>query len=311
MHQVNYCFQKVNKDCLKFIKSQETSKDKFKNKKKMIKSFLIPISFWISKKVNKNKPYFVGLAGGQGTGKTTISSLLSIILRKYFDLNVFKISIDDFYQTRSERIKLSKKIHPMLATRGVPGTHDINIMLDFFRKSKSNTYKSIKLPKFDKSTDDRCKKKYWYNIKKRPDVIIFEGWCVGARSENKITLKKSKNTLERFSDKDLIWRKYVNNQLKNKYKILYNQLNCLLYLKASNFKILQKWRLIQEKKLKLKNKKKILKKTKIMSRHDVLKFMRTYQRITENMFKKTPNYCSILMNLNKDHQIKSVIYKSK
>ena len=275
----------------------------------MIKSFLIPISFWISKKVNKNKPYFVGLSGGQGTGKTTISSLLSIILIKYFNLNVFKISIDDFYQTRSQRIKLSKKIHPLLITRGVPGTHDIDIMLDFFRKCKSEKYKSIKLPKFDKSIDDRCKKKYWYNIKNKPDVIIFEGWCVGARSENKITLKKSKNILERFGDKDLIWRKYVNNQLKYKYKILYNQLNCLLYLKASNFKLLQEWRLIQEKKLKLKNKKN--RKNKIMSKHEVLKFMQTYQRITENMFKQVPKYCSILMNLNKDHQIKSVKYKSK
>ena len=87
MQQFDLCFSKVKKVCLKFIKSQETKADKFKNKEKMIKLFLIPLCFWISKKVNKKKPYFVGLAGGQGTGKTTISSLIKIILIKYFKLN--------------------------------------------------------------------------------------------------------------------------------------------------------------------------------------------------------------------------------
>ena len=135
------CFNKVKKDCLKFIKSQETKDDKFKNKERMIKSFLIPLCFWISEKVDKKRPYFVGLAGGQGTGKTTISSLIKIILIKYFKLKVFRISIDDFYKTRKERISLSKRIHPMLLTRGVPGTHDINMMLSFFKKIKSKKFK--------------------------------------------------------------------------------------------------------------------------------------------------------------------------
>ena len=141
MQQFSLCFGKVKKDCLKFIKSQETKADKFKNKERMIKSFLIPLCFWISKKADKKRPYFVGLAGGQGTGKTTISSLIKIILTKYFKLKVFRISIDDFYKTRKERINLSNKIHPMLLTRGVPGTHDIEIMLDFFKKSKSKKFK--------------------------------------------------------------------------------------------------------------------------------------------------------------------------
>ena len=88
MQQFSLCFGRVKKDCLKFIKSQETKADKFKNKERMIKSFLIPLCFWISEKADKKKPYFVGLAGGQGTGKTTISSLIRIILTKYFKLNV-------------------------------------------------------------------------------------------------------------------------------------------------------------------------------------------------------------------------------
>ncbi len=303
------CYKKVKKDCFKFIKSQETSKDKFKNKEKMIKSFLVPISFWLANKTSKKNPYLAGLAGGQGTGKTTISSILSIILRKYFKLNVFVISIDDFYKTRKERFLLSKKIHPSLMTRGVPGTHDINIMLDFFKKAKSKKFKSLKLPKFNKAIDDRYKKKFWYSIKKRPDVIIFEGWCVGAKAEKNNTLKKAINSLEKMDDKKLIWRKHVNNQLKLKYKKLYNQLNCLLFLKANNFSLLQEWRLKQEKKLWLKNSKSS--NNKIMNKKDVFKFMQTYQRVTNNMLRYAPKYASIILNLNSNHQIKSIIYKKK
>ena len=310
MQSFTECFQKVKSDCIRFIKSQETSTEKFSNKDKMLKSYLIPVCFWISKKANNKQPYFVGLAGGQGTGKTTISSLLEIILRKYFKLNVFKISIDDFYRTRKERFSLSKKVHPLLMTRGVPGTHDIKIMLDFFRKSKTKKFKSFKLPKFNKAIDDRCKKNQWYTIKKRPDVVIFEGWCVGARAEKNSTIKKSINSLEKTNDAQLIWRNYVNKQLKTKYKKLYDQLDCLVYLKAKNFSLLQKWRLIQEKKLWLKNKNKKT-NNKIMSKGDVINFMQTYQRVTQNMFKFAPSYASIILNLNSNHQIKSAVYKSK
>ena len=303
------CFKKVKKDCFKFIKSQETAKEKFSKKDEMLKNFLIPVSFWIAKKSKKKRPYFVGLAGGQGTGKTTISSIIKIILEKYFKLNVFKVSIDDFYKTRKERLNLSKNVHPMLITRGVPGTHDIKIMLDFFKRIKSKNFKKMKVPNFNKAVDDRFPPKNWYKLIKRPDVIIFEGWCVGARPENNKSLKKPINSLEKISDQKLIWRKYVNLQLKTKYKKLYSQLNCMIYLKAKNFSLLQKWRLKQEHKLWLKTKKKG--GHKIMSKVDVINFMQTYQRITQNMFKNMPKYASIILNLNSNHQIKTTVYKSR
>ena len=307
MLEVGTCFNKVEKECIKFLKSQETSTEKFKAKEKMIKSFLIPICFWIVKKKNNETPYFIGLAGGQGTGKTTISSILKIILTKYFKLKVFKISIDDFYKTRKDRISLSKKIHPMLLTRGVPGTHDINIMLSFFKKIKSKRFRSLKVPSFNKAVDDRYSKRYWHNIKERPDVIIFEGWCVGAKPEKNSSLKRSINSMEKAIDTKFFWRKYVNLQLKSKYKKLYSQLNCLIYLKAKNFNLLQKWRLKQEKKLWSKSKK--MPKHKIMNKGEVINFMQTYQRITENMFRIVPKYASIVIYLNSNHQIKSTSYK--
>ena len=307
MQSVNECFNIVCGDCLKFIKSQETKTEKFKNKNRMIKSFLIPVCFWIFKKASKKKPLILGLSGGQGIGKTTISSIITLILKKYFKLNIFKISIDDFYKTRKERFLLSKKIHSLLMTRGVPGTHDINIMLNFFKRVKKNNFKSLKLPKFDKAIDDRCKKSSWYTIKKRPDIIIFEGWCVGAMAQKNSMLKKSINSLEKTNDQNLIWRKFVNNQLKTKYKKLFGHLDNLLYLKAKNFNLLQQWRIKQEKKLWLKLKKR--KNLKIMSKGEVINFMQTYQRITQNMFKGAPKYASIILNLNSNHQIKTINYR--
>ena len=197
----------------------------------------------------------------------------------------------------------------MLLIRGVPGTHDINMMLNFFRKSKSKKFKRLKLPTFNKAIDDRFSKKHWYNLKKKPDVIIFEGWCVGAKSENNNTLKKTINSMEITKDRKQIWRKYVNDQLKSKYKKLYSQLNCLIYLKAKNFSLLQKWRLKQERKLWVKSKVKT--NSKIMSRGDVINFMQTYQRITQNMFRNMPKYASVMFNLNSNHQIQSAVYKKK
>ena len=140
----------------------------------------------------------------------------------------------------------------------------------------------------------------------RDDIVIFEGWCVGAKSEKNNTLKKTINSLEKAKDQKQIWRKYVNNQLKSKYKNLYSQLNCLVYLKAKNFSLLQKWRLKQERKLWVQSKV----KSKIMSRGDVLNFMQTYQRITQNMFRNMPKYASVIFNLNSNHQIKSAVYKN-
>ena len=309
MQQVNQCFVKVKKDCFKFITSQETKKDKFKNKNKMIKSFLIPVSFWIAKRVNKERPLIIGLAGGQGSGKTTISSILTLILQKYFRLNVFKVSIDDFYKTRKDRKLLSKNKHPLLMTRGVPGTHDIDLMLKFFKKVKSKNFKNFTVPKFNKAIDDRCKKGLWYKLRSKPDIIIFEGWCVGAKAQTTSELKKPINSLESVYDQGAEWRSYVNKQLKKKYNTLFKYLDGLLYLKAKNFNLLRIWRLKQERKLWVQTKNK--KNLKIMSSGDVLNFMQTYQRITQQMFKDAVKSSSIIMNLNSNHQIQSVKIKKK
>ncbi|MFL2878842.1 MAG: uridine kinase [Candidatus Pelagibacter sp.] len=307
MQSVTECYSKVKKDCFRYIASQETRTEKFKNKDKMIKSFLIPVSFYIANRANKEKTMIVGLAGGQGTGKTTISSIIKMILEKYFKFNVFKISIDDFYKTRKDRLKLSKNIHPLLMTRGVPGTHDIKLIVDFFKKVLKRKFSPISLPKFDKSIDDRVRRQNWYKIKKKPNIVILEGWCVGSSAQKLKNLRKPINSLEKNMDQKLKWRKYVNNQLNSQYKTMHKMLDSFLYLKAKDFSLLRRWRLKQEKKLSLKNKNK--KNSKIMSKNEVLNFMMTYQRITEHMFKEVPKFASMVLTLNQNHQIKNIKYK--
>ena len=307
MEQINECFRRVKKDYFKFISSQETKKYKFKNKERMIKSFLIPVSQWILKKASKKKTLIIGLAGGQGSGKTTISSILSLILTKYFKLNVFKVSIDDFYKTRKDRKLLSRIKHSLLMTRGVPGTHDIDLMLNFFKKVKTKNFKTFYVPKFNKAIDDRYSKSLWIKIKSKPDIVIFEGWCVGAKPQTNTELEKPINSLEKAHDQNAMWRLYVNKQLKTKYKSLFKQLDGLLYLKAKNFNMLKNWRLKQERKLWVQTKNK--KNLKIMSSGDVINFMQTYQRITQQMFKDAKKSSSVIMNLNSDHQIQNIRFK--
>ena len=301
-------FSKAKEKYLKFIKSQEVAGEPFKDKLGQLNNYYIPISEMIYKNYSKNKrTRIIGLSGGQGTGKSTISNILKIILKEKFNLDTVIFSIDDFYKTLRDRKKMSKTISKLFLTRGVPGTHDTKILFNCLTKLKKKSFSKILIPKFDKSIDDRCKKNKWTKVLKKPDVVIFEGWCVGARAEKNSTLKKAINSLEKKDDLKLIWRRFVNKELKSKYKKLYNQLNCLLFLKANNFSLLQKWRLKQEKKLWLKNKKSS--NNKIMSKKDVIKFMQTYQRITQNMFRYAPKYASIIFNLNSNHQIKSVTYK--
>ena len=137
--------------------------------------------------------------------------------------------------------------------------------------------------------------------------MILEGWCVGAKSQKNKELSKTINSLERTKDKKFIWRKYVNNQLKTNYKKMFEKLDELIYLKATSFKLLQKWRIVQEKRLSLKTKNK--KNLKIMNKEDIVSFMQTYQRITQSMFKETPKYASVIMKLNDKHQINSINFK--
>jgi D-glycerate 3-kinase len=141
----NESYEKVKKNYLKFLNKEKIYKKKMSSNIKNLKKIYIPIAFWINNKFKKKKKtLLIGLSAGQGAGKTTVANILSIILKIFFKRKVCVISIDDFYKTSRERNKMAKKKHPLLKTRGVPGTHDINLMQNFFTSLKKKNFKKVK-----------------------------------------------------------------------------------------------------------------------------------------------------------------------
>ena len=301
------CFLKVKNDYLNFLNNEAIYNKSKSSKIKNLKKIYIPISFWINNKCKKKgRTLILGLSGSQGSGKTTVSGILQIILKKFFKKNIYIISIDDFYKTLRDRNRMSQQKHSLFKTRGVPGTHDINLIKNFFISAKRKKFKKIKLPKFNKSIDDRSKKNYWHNINKRPEIIILEGWCVGAKPQIISSLRKPVNILERHEDKDLIWRKYANEKLKKEYKEVFAMIDYFIFMKVPNFKIVFKWRLLQESKLR----KKLHYKKKIMTYSAIKRFIMFYQRITLQMMKDLSKSASIVLLLKKNHEIKRVLFRS-
>ena len=293
----------IKSDYLRFLKKQETVGKPIVDKIGKLNTFYLPLSKWIYSIYKKdNKTKVIGLSGGQGSGKSTITGILKFILKKEYGLNLCVFSIDDFYKTKSERKKMSKNVHPLFLTRGVPGTHDVNLINNAIRKLKAKNFRTVLVPRFNKLVDDRSKKNKWQKIKNRPDVIIFEGWCVGARHQNNNKLKKSLNFIEREYDIDLIWRKKVNSSLKNQYKKLFSKIDKLIYLKAPNFSHIFKWRLLQEQKMKLTSKSK-----KTMSKTQVKEFIMFYERLTKHMMKNYSKISDLTILLDKNHRSKKMI----
>ena len=283
---------------LNFLKKQEVLGEPFYDKVGQFRKFYLPISKRIYEFFNKKKStIIIGISGGQGSGKSTITNILKLILKKKYSLTVSNFSIDDFYKTRKIRKKMSKNIHPLFMTRGVPGTHDIKLVINCLKSLKKRSFKKISIPRFDKASDDRFIKKKWTTIKKKPDVVIFEGWCVSARPQSDKKLKKPINSLEKDFDKDLFWRRTVNLELKNNYKKAFKLIDKKIFLKVPNFSYVFKWRKLQERKLKFKSSGK-----NIMSNTQVKKFIMFYERITKQMIKDL-KHNDIVISLDKNHRL--------
>ncbi len=295
-------YQKVKKKYLKFLKSQEVLSEPFRDKIGQLNNFYIPIARMIHKSYLKNKrTNIIGLTGGQGSGKSTISKILKIILKENYNLNTVIFSIDDFYKTLKERESMSRKVSPLFLTRGVPGTHDTQMLLKCLLKLKKTNFQKLQIPKFDKSIDDRVPKNKWQKVNKKPNIAIFEGWCVGAEPQKKMDLLVPINTLEKDKDKKRIWRNRVNQELRNKYNKIFRLIDKIIFLKVPSFKHVYKWRFLQEKKLKITSKGK-----KTMTNLQIKSFIMYYERLTKHMLITLSQKAEVMVKIDNQHRLKSI-----
>ena len=273
------------------IQTQLFELTKKKYSKKYINTNIFPIIEYI---VYSNKTKFL-ISGSQGIGKSTLIKILKTSIEKYFDKKIIALSLDDYYLSKNDRLKLSKKIHPLFKTRGVPGTHDIKKLkknLDDFQKSNYPIYTPI----FDKLIDDRSNKIRKEIIKK--DILILEGWCCACPPLDKKFLKKNINDLEKSKDKDRIWRNYINKNLIYEYKKIFKIFDKIIFLKAPSFDFVLSWRLKQER---MNNSKSI--NNKKMNKKEILQFILHYEKLTRWMIRELPKFSNLVIHIDKNQKI--------
>ncbi len=194
----------------------------------------------------REEPLVVGLSGPQGSGKSTLTALVTQLLRSR-GLRTANLSLDDLYLTQAERKRLGQTVHPLLRTRGAPGTHDIALGLgaldDLTRAGPAL------IPRFDKVTDDRAPAADWERFDGPADVILLEGWCIGARPQSEAALIEPVNALERDEDPAGVWRRYANAALAGPYRALFDRIDLLVAMTAPDFPTVRVWRGQQEQRL--------------------------------------------------------------
>ena len=245
----------------------------------------------------------VGVTGSQGSGKSTLAAYLNAILTDQHGLRCVNCSLDDFYLRRSERADLAAHSHPLLITRGVPGTHDTELVIKVLT-ALSQPRGTVAIPQFDKATDDRSDTAQQVTLP--IDVVIFEGWCLGAAAHAENSLYQPINQLERERDENGAWRRFVNAQLRDHYQPLFNLIEQLIMLRAPSFDCVFKWRLEQEQKLAqslAQSTDENTSATRLMSAAEIDTFIQHYQRITERLIESPPPTVKHLFDLDEQRQI--------
>jgi len=265
-------------------------------------SLYLPMAAWIAERQQQG-PLLVGINGGQGSGKSTLCLILQRLLEQGFAKRVAVISIDDLYLPRAERQQLASRVHPLLATRGVPGTHDVALASDILGRLKQGVDEVIQVPVFDKAMDDRAPAKRWQQLQGPLDIILFEGWCVAAVAQPSAQLQQPVNSLEAEQDPDQHWRRYVNQQLAGPYRDLFAMIDNLIMLKIPSMEHVFEWRLLQEHKLQQSLADKPAAARHVMSDQAVRRFIMHYERITRASLEEMPARADVVLELNDQHQV--------
>ncbi len=212
---------------------------------------LIPMGAWLLREQRRvGRPLQVAIGGSQGSGKSTFTHGLRLVLHHCFAVSSCVLSLDDFYLPRDQRQALARAIHPLLITRGVPGTHDLELLARTISRLKTaDPQDATRIPMFDKNNDDRAAVEAHHIVHGRPGIIFVEGWCLGARPQTEKELEQPINELEASEDVQGHWRQYVNRQLAGPYQELCEDFDHFCFLKAPSWDAVKRWRLTQEAKL--------------------------------------------------------------
>ncbi len=243
---------------------------------------------------NRHQILIVGLCGPQGSGKTTLALIVQALLQAQSIQSVV-MSLDDLYLTRAEREILAQRVHPLLRTRGVPGTHDVALgLLTIEALSRGEP---VSLPAFEKAKDDRSPVSAWRSVTGVTQVVLFEGWCVGATPQSETALATSINDLERECDADGTWRQYVNRALSSDYQLLFGKLDLLVLLKPENFSVVMRWRTEQEHKLRHRIRAEGGDLSRVMDDSELRRFIAHYERLTNHILAEMPARADIAIEL--------------
>jgi D-glycerate 3-kinase len=253
---------------------------------------------------NSPLPPVIGIHGGQGSGKSTLSLALKDIYKVVFGWNIVVVSIDDLYLSYADRQSLSKDIHPLLATRGVPGTHEVDRGIALFKTLRQlKQGDTCSIPAFDKASDDRLPESQWHHVTGPVDAILFEGWCVGCQSVQDELLYSPVNELEEQEDGDGVWRGWVNQQLAGPYKEWFSAIDFLIMLKVPDMAAVKRWRTQQE----VGNKKMAKGSTdRSLDEAAIQRFIQHYERLTRQALTRLPELANLILSINDEHKVADI-----
>jgi D-glycerate 3-kinase len=259
-----------------------------------------PLAALLSRRAAPGSTLRVALNGSQGSGKSTLCDYLCAALAARHGRTAIALSLDDFYLTRVERLALAETVHPLCATRGVPGTHDVNLLRATLGALASASEAPVPIPRFDKSRDDRAPDDSWPTITAPVDVVLLEGWCLGAHSEEPAVLAAPLNDLEREEDPQQRWRGYSNAQLRDHYEALYAEFDLWVMLAAPGFEQVLRWRTEQEEKLRQAV---AGQGGGLMDAAGLQRFVAHFERYTRQCLRDLPPRADVLLQLDEDRHI--------
>ncbi|WP_143703853.1 MULTISPECIES: kinase [Luteimonas] len=230
-----------------------------------------------------------GISGLQGTGKSTLAAQLCDAATRR-GRRVAILSLDDLYLDRDARRILARDVHPLLATRGPPGTHEVASGIDVLDALRAG--QRVALPRFDKLGDRRLPAARW-PVVESTDLVLFEGWCVGVRAEPDTALAAPVNALERDEDADGRWRRWCNAALAAAYPALWQRIDRLLFLQPPEFAVVAGWRWEQELALQRAEPGRAG-----MDRAQVARFVQHYERVSRQALRTLPDMADRVVRLD-------------